>query len=107
MVKLISKRSAVALIGTVLVVLVGVGLVGSVAFQTTSADLSSSQAVQPAADGGTCELADTLEGMDGNSAAPGNKPCRSCPRAGRGCTLISCDDCCYVCIGQPLPICAK
>lgn len=53
---------------------------------------------------GSVEVAqDDVEG-----AAPTARPCRGCKRPKpHGCTLLSCEDCCWVCIGDPLPLCTS
>jgi hypothetical protein len=56
----------------------------------------------------TCEANDqsqSLESSDGDKMGP---PCKDCPRKNGGqCTRISCEPCCYACVGQPLPVCSS
>ena len=90
--------------------LVSVGLLAyasvatGVAPDPVQSDASAKVTPSAPAEGSVEATQDDVEG-----AAPTARPCRGCkrPKGRRGCTLLSCEDCCWVCIGDPLPLCTS
>lgn len=95
----------------ILVAVLGIAVIGLVglAFSVPALQDQATPAVAQVTDGGVCPAdAATDDGVSENMA-PGGNPCKDCkrPQGGHGCARLSCDPCCWVCQGEPLPLCTS
>ena len=96
-----SVRPAAILIAVLGVVVIG--LAGIVVSLPTVQD-QATPAAEQTLDGGVCPAESATE-----EGKPGGNPCKGCkrPAGGHGCARLSCDPCCWVCQGEPLPLCTS
>lgn len=107
MTRLGSVRPARVLVGVLGIVAIGVA---GFAMSAPAAQEQAPLAVGAGDEGGVCQADEVITEPAGETAAPGGgNPCKDCKRSPEHhrCTRVSCDPCCWVCIGEPLPICAS
>ena len=94
-------RPAVILVAVLGIVVLGAS--GIALLASTAQDHATPDAAQ-AIDGGVCAADGVSEDM-----APGANQCKDCkrPKGKHGCARLSCDPCCWVCEGEPLPLCTS
>ncbi len=110
-------RAGVVLAGVLWVLLIGLGGFGVWAIQQENAAPVEPVVAEQTASNAEFVVEDvvvdeaTVENCSEDFEASNEmgNPCKDCKRRlpGQQCTRISCDPCCYACVGQPLPICSS
>ena len=103
---LASVRPAAILVAVLGIVVIGLG---GVALSVHAPQDQVIPAVEQATDGGVCPADRATDEVVSEDMAPGGNPCKNCkrPNGKHGCARLSCDPCCCVCQGEPLPRCTS